>query len=143
MKIFVINGPNLNFLGKREPEIYGKLTLSEIETSISNLAKELNIEVSFGQTNHEGQIIDWLQECHNNNYDGVILNAGAYTHTSIAIHDAIKSIKVPVIEVHMSNVHAREEFRHKSFISPVSKGQIVGFGKESYLLALQSFKSKN
>lgn len=141
MKIFVINGPNLNFLGKREPEIYGTLTLSEIETSISELAKELNIEVSFGQTNHEGQIIDWLQECHNNNYDGVILNAGAYTHTSIAIHDAIKSIKVPVIEVHMSNVHAREDFRHKSFISPVSKGQIVGFGKESYLLALRSFKS--
>lgn len=141
MKIFVINGPNLNFLGKREPEIYGSLTLKEIENDISKLANELDIEVSFGQSNHEGQIIDWLQDCHNNSFDGIILNAGAYTHTSIAIHDAIKSIKVPVIEVHMSNVHAREEFRHHSFISPVSKGQIVGFGKESYLLALRAFKN--
>jgi 3-dehydroquinate dehydratase-2 len=138
MKIFVINGPNLNFLGKREPEIYGSLTLKEIENDILNLANELKVEVLFGQSNHEGQIIDWLQECHNNNFDGIILNAGAYTHTSVAIHDAIKSIKVPVIEVHMSNVHAREEFRHHSFIAPVSKGQIVGFGKDSYLLALRA-----
>lgn len=141
MKVFVINGPNLNLLGIREPDIYGSFTLNDIENELLILSKELNIELTCKQTNHEGQIIDWLHYCFANSFDGIILNAGAYTHTSIAIHDAIKAIKIPVIEVHLSNVFAREEFRHKSYISPVAKGQITGFGIESYLLALRAFKN--
>ena len=143
LKIAIINGPNLNLLGIREPSVYGSFTLNDIENELLILSKELNIELTCKQTNHEGQIIDWLHYCYANNFDGIILNAGAYTHTSIAIHDAIKAIKIPVIEVHLSNVFAREEFRHKSYISPVSKGQITGFGIESYLLALRAMKDLN
>lgn len=133
-KIKVINGPNLNMLGVREPGIYGSKTLADINLDIKNLAKNLGGECEFYQSNVEGEIVTEIQNAFN--FDGVILNAGAYTHYSIAIRDAIASINTPVIEVHLSNVHAREEFRHKSVISAVCKGVIAGFGPQSYLLAL-------
>jgi 3-dehydroquinate dehydratase-2 len=138
MKILVINGPNLNMLGKREPNIYGKTTLHNIEENIKSLANELNIKIEFLQSNYEGDLITWIQKSSEQNIDGILLNAGAYTHTSIAIHDAIKSVNTPVIEVHLSNIYAREEFRHFSYISSVAKGQISGFGSDSYLLALRA-----
>ncbi|MFN8671664.1 MAG: type II 3-dehydroquinate dehydratase [Candidatus Sericytochromatia bacterium] len=137
-KILILNGPNLNLLGKREPEIYGTLTLKEIEEKCIDFAKKMNISIDFKQSNHEGYLIDWIQD--SNDYDGIIINAGAYTHTSISIHDAIKSIDKPVIEVHLSNIHAREEYRKKSFLSDVCLGQISGFGLKSYLMALYYFK---
>ncbi|MEK7433889.1 MAG: type II 3-dehydroquinate dehydratase [Cyanobacteriota bacterium] len=136
-KILIINGPNLNLLGKREPEIYGHLTLKDIEEKCKEFSKNINCELDFRQSNHEGVIIDWLHD--SKEFDGIIINAGAYTHTSIAIHDAIKSIGKKVIEVHLSNIHAREEFRKKSFISSVAVGQISGFGLKSYLMALLYF----
>lgn len=139
MNILIINGPNLNLLGKREPGVYGNDSLQEIQSEIVELSKELNIDVEFYQSNHEGGIIDALHkamdEC-----DGAVLNAGAYTHYSYAIRDAIAAIKIPVVEVHMSNIHAREEFRHTSLIAPVCRGSILGFGKNSYLLALRAVK---
>ena len=141
MKILVINGPNLNMLGKREPEVYGTTTLTDIETKITALADKLNSKVEFKQSNYEGDIITWIQDSPINDFNGIILNAGAYTHTSIAIHDAIKSISLPVIEVHLSNIYARESFRHHSYISAVAKGQIAGFGIDSYLLGLQALYS--
>lgn len=138
MKILVINGPNLNMLGKREPEIYGNTTLEDIENELKKLAQDLGLEIECLQSNYEGDLITWIQKSRENNIDGIILNAGAYTHTSIAIHDAIKSVNTPVIEVHLSNIYAREEFRHFSYISSVAKGQISGFGIDSYLLALRA-----
>lgn len=135
MKILVINGPNLNLLGTREPTIYGKDTLASISDEIRQHAQKLGVEVEFFQSNCEGEIIDALHSAREN-ADGVILNAGAYTHYSIAIRDAISAIERPVVEVHLSNVHAREEFRKNSVIAPVCKGTISGFGKESYILAL-------
>ena len=137
MKIAVINGPNLNLLGTREPNIYGSLTLSEIEKKIDELAQELKIELTFKQSNHEGQIIDWLHLALEKKFNGIIINAGAYTHTSIAIHDAVKAIGIPVIEVNLSNIFSREEFRQHSYLSSVTLGQISGFGADSYLLALR------
>ncbi|NLP58725.1 type II 3-dehydroquinate dehydratase [Lutibacter sp. B1] len=136
MKIIIINGPNLNLLGKREPTIYGDL-------SFDNFFKELkkkyaDVELSYFQSNIEGEIIDKIHEV-GFNFDGIILNAGAYTHTSIAIGDAIKGIETPVVEVHISNVHSREDFRHISYIAPNAKGVIAGFGLQSYELALESF----
>ena len=139
MDILIINGPNLNLLGKREPGIYGNDSLSDIQNEILSLAKELDIDVEFYQSNHEGGIIDALHNAMDEN-DGVILNAGTFTHYSYAIRDAIAAIKIPVIEIHMSNIHAREEFRHTSVIAPVCKGSIAGFGKNSYLLALRALK---
>lgn len=139
MNILVINGPNLNLLGKREPRVYGNDSLQEIQTKIAALAKELGVQVEFFQSNHEGSIIDALHNAMDD-MDGVVLNAGAFTHYSYAIRDAIAAIKIPVIEVHMSNIHSREEFRHTSVIAPVCRGSILGFGKNSYLLALRAVK---
>jgi 3-dehydroquinate dehydratase II len=136
-KILVINGPNLNSLGKREPGIYGSKTIEDLQRELEDFAKDLPYDISFRQSNSEGEIIDWIHE--SAAYSGVILNAGAYTHYSYAIRDAIASVDVPVIEVHISNVHAREEFRRESVIAPVTAGQISGFGFNSYKLALQSF----
>lgn len=136
MKITIINGPNLNLLGKREPEIYGN---AAFEDYFKGLQKRYPmVELSYFQSNIEGEIIDKLQEVGFNN-DGIILNAAAYTHTSVGIGDAIKAIKAPVIEVHISNVYAREDYRHKSYISPSAKGIIIGLGLKGYELALQAF----
>ena len=136
MKLIIINGPNLNLLGKREPEIYGANSFDDYFESLQH--KYSTIDFSYFQSNIEGEIIDKLHEV-GFNYDGIILNAAAYTHTSIGIGDAVKGIETPVVEVHISNVHAREEFRHKSFIAANAKGVIVGFGLKSYELAVQSF----
>lgn len=136
MKILIINGPNLNLLGKREPTIYGSLTFDKFFVDLKT--KYPNVDLEYYQSNIEGEIIDKLHEVGFLN-DGIILNAGAYTHTSIAIGDAIKGIESPVIEVHISNVHSREDFRHISYIAPNAKGVIAGFGLQSYELAIESF----
>ena len=136
MKLIIINGPNLNLLGKREPEIYGSNTFEDYFRELQLNFK--NVELSYFQSNIEGEIIDKLHEV-GFNYDGVILNAAAYTHTSVGIGDAVASIKVPVVEVHISNIHSREEFRNHSYISKNAKGVIVGFGLDSYRLALETF----
>lgn len=137
MKALIIHGPNLNMLGKREPEIYGTLSLDEINKRIRSTAAELGLKVSIVQSNSESEIIDAIQE---GGYDVLIINPAAYTHTSVAIRDAISSTGVPAIEVHLSNIHKREEFRRRSFIAEVSTGQISGFGPESYMLALTAAK---
>ena len=137
MKIKVINGPNLNMLGIREPGIYGKETYASLCEMIEKHCAEKGVEVSFFQSNHEGAIIDRLHEARKN-FDGVVINAGAYTHYSYAIHDAIHDIRIPVIEVHISNIHAREGFRSHSVISPVCAGTIAGLGINSYFLGLQA-----
>jgi 3-dehydroquinate dehydratase-2 len=136
MKICIINGPNLNLLGKREPEVYGNQTFEDYFSILKD--KFATIEISYFQSNIEGELIDKIQEL-GFTYDGIILNAGAYTHTSIAIGDAIKAIMTPVIEVHISNTYSRESFRHQSYISGNAKGVILGFGLKSYELAIQSF----
>ncbi len=135
-KILILNGPNLNLLGKREPTIYGSLTFEEFFETLKK--KYVAIELTYFQSNIEGELIDKLHEV-GFSFDGVILNAGAYTHTSVAIGDAIKGIETPVVEVHISNVHSREDFRHTSYIAPNAKGVIAGFGLQSYELALESF----
>ena len=148
MKILVIHGPNLNMLGKREPEYYGSETLLDIDQQLIKLAATANFEIETFQSNIEGELVSKIQEAGNTEIEdceqsqqakGIILNAGAYTHTSIALRDAISSIKVPVIEVHLSNIHAREDFRHTSMIAAVCKGQISGFAAKSYILALKYF----
>ena len=136
--IFVLNGPNLNLLGMREPEIYGSETLDEIAGQVEDHAQTLGFDVEIRQSNHEGHLVDWLHEAAAEGAHAVILNAGALTHTSVALFDAIKAIGTPVIEVHLSNPAAREEFRHKSFIAPVAKGTICGFGAFGYQLALDA-----
>ncbi len=135
--ILIINGPNLNLLGTRQPDIYGKTTLSEIEALCLDVAKELGAKASCFQSNQEGLLVDAIHEARGT-IDGIVLNAGAYTHTSIALMDAISSTEVPTIELHLSNIHAREDFRHKSFIAPVAVGQICGFGPNGYRLAIQA-----
>ena len=134
--IHVINGPNLNLLGSREPEVYGSETLADIEARLSAFAAQAGVAIAFKQSNHEGDLVDFIQEAGREGA-GVILNAGAYTHTSIALRDAITGSGARVIEVHLSNVHAREHFRHRSMIAPVARGVILGFGSISYDLALQ------
>lgn len=136
--IYVLNGPNLNLLGTREPEIYGHETLDDIAGRLEDQAQGLGVTVDLRQSNHEGHLVDWLHEAQAMGVKAVLLNAGAFTHTSIAIYDAIKSIKVPVIEVHLSNPHTRESFRHKSFVGQAAKGTIAGFGAFSYTLALDA-----
>ena len=136
--IYVLNGPNLNLLGTREPEIYGAETLDDIADALEDRARELGLAIDMRQSNHEGHLIDWLHEANAEGAKAVILNAGGFTHTSVAILDAVKAISVPVIEVHLSNPHARESFRHRSLLAKAAKGTIAGFGALSYQLALDA-----
>jgi 3-dehydroquinate dehydratase-2 len=136
--IYVLNGPNLNLLGIREPDIYGHDTLDDIAGRLDDRARELGLTVDLRQSNHEGHLIDWLHEAQAEGARAVLLNAGAYTHTSIALYDAIKAITTPVIEVHLSNPHTREAMRHKSYVGMAAKGTIAGFGAHSYMLALEA-----
>jgi len=140
MKLLVLHGPNLNLLGRREPELYGTLTMEEINRSIGQLATELGCSVSFFQSNSEGALIDAIQAAADK-VDGILINPAAFTHTSIAIRDALSSVKLPFVEVHLSNIHRREEFRHTSLTAPLAVGQISGFGRDSYLLGLRALFS--
>jgi 3-dehydroquinate dehydratase-2 len=137
MKVLFLNGPNLNLLGTREPEVYGRLTLPDIEAQVRTRAAELKLEVDFRQSNIEGELVNWIQDA-KGKFQVIVVNAAAYTHTSVALRDAISAVGVPTIEIHLSNVHAREDFRHKSMIAPVCKGQICGFGFKSYILGLEA-----
>lgn len=140
MKILLINGANLNMLGTREPEKYGNKTLIEIENELIEYGKQLGLTVETYQSNHEGELVDKIQEARGV-YDGIIINAGGYTHTSVVIRDALAAVNIPTVEVHMTNIHSREEFRHTSLISGVSAAQVVGFGAKSYFLALEGLAS--
>ena len=142
MKILLLNGPNLNLLGQREPKVYGRTTLAQIEAKVRARAKRLKAAIDFRQSNQEGELVAWIQQARGK-FDVIVLNAAAYTHTSVALRDAIAAVGVPTIEIHLSNIHAREEFRHKSLIAPVCCGQILGFGPNSYLLALEAAVNVN
>jgi len=135
--VLIVNGPNLNMLGTRQPELYGRETLADIESLCVEHAKSLGIEVDFRQSNHEGDLIDWIQAA-KGTAAGIVINAGAYTHSSVAILDALLSVQLPAIEVHLSNIHQREEFRHHSFVSKAAKGMICGLGSHGYVLALEA-----
>ena len=136
-KILVLNGPNLNLLGTRQPDIYGKLTLAQIEKKVRALAKELGVDMEFRQSNSEGEIVTWIHQAAGK-FGAIVINPAAYTHTSLAIRDAISAVGIPTIEIHISNIHKREQFRHHSVIAEVAVGQIAGFGLDSYLLGLRA-----
>ena len=136
-KILVLNGPNLNLLGKRQPDIYGRLTLEQINRKIRALAKELGVDVDIRQSNHEGELVTWIQQAPGQ-FGAIVINPAAYTHSSVAMRDAITSVGLPTIEIHLSNIHKREPFRHHSFIAEAAVGQIAGFGADSYLLGLRA-----
>ena len=137
MKVLMLNGPNLNLLGQREPHLYGTLTLNEIEAAAKKRGLELGVDVDFRHSNSEAELVTWIQQA-SQSFDVIVINAAAYTHTSIAIRDAIAATRIPAIEIHLSNTHAREEFRHRSLLSAVCKGVIMGFGRDSYLLAVEA-----
>ena len=137
MKILFLNGPNLNLLGQRQPEVYGRTTLAQIESQVRKRAVKVGATIKFRQTNLEGELVNWIQAA-KGKFDVIVCNAAAYTHTSVALRDAIAAVGIPTIEIHLSNVHARESFRRKSLIAPVCIGQITGFGARSYLLALEA-----
>ncbi len=137
LSILILNGPNLNLLGTRQPEVYGATTLADVEAMCAEKARALGIRIDFRQSNHEGTLVDWIHEA-KGKHDGIVLNAGAYTHTSIALLDAIASVELPVAEVHISNIHKREEFRHLSYISKVALGMICGFGPYGYLMGIDA-----
>ncbi len=137
-RILVLHGPNLNLLGSREPDIYGRDTLADIDARLRVLAEELGVEVEARQSNHEGELVTWVQEARPRGFRALVVNAGAYTHTSVALRDALAASGLPVVEVHLSNVHRREEFRRTSLIADVAAGQVAGFGPQSYLLALRA-----
>src|ERR1700722_8896456 len=137
MKILFLNGPNLNLLGQREPEIYGHTTLADIEAKVRERAGQLKVEIDFRQSNLEGELVTWIQQA-KGKFDVIVINAAAYTHTSVALRDAIAAVGIPTIEIHLSNIHAREAFRHTSLIAPVCRGQIAGFGADSYVLAVDA-----
>lgn len=137
-KVLVIHGPNLNLLGQRETKIYGKVTLADINQRLESIAKEKGVELNIAQSNHEGEIVDMIGQSEKNGFNAILINPAAYTHTSIAIRDSIAAVGIPAVEIHLSNVYAREEFRHTSLIAPVCHGQITGFGIESYFLGLES-----
>ncbi len=136
-KILVLNGPNLNLLGMREPAVYGSVTLGDIEAECAAVAEDLDLALDFRQTNHEGQLVDWIQDAIGEAH-GIVINAAAYSHTSIAIHDALKAVALPVVEVHLSNIYKRDDFRHKSLVSPVADGVICGLGSDGYGLAIEA-----
>ncbi len=135
--VFVLNGPNLNLLGLREPGVYGSATLKDIETAVHAAGDRVGLGVDFRQTNHEGVLVDWIHEARET-AAGIVVNPGAYTHTSIALHDAFKAVGLPVIEVHISNIFARESFRHHSYVSPVASGVLCGFGPDGYVMAVEA-----
>ena len=137
-KILIIHGPNLNLLGEREPDIYGKTTLKEINTLLEKIAQKEGVSLEFLQSNHEGEIVDAIGKAKANQFQAILINPAAYTHTSVAIRDAVAAVNIPTIEVHLSNIYAREEFRHKSLIAPACHGQITGFGVNSYVLGLEA-----
>lgn len=137
VSVLILNGPNLNMLGLREPEIYGSQTLDDIEALCQERAEQLGLTIDFRQSNHEGELVTWIQQARND-YDGIVINAAAYTHTSVAILDALTTAELPVIEVHLSNIFKREAFRHHSFISPIARGVICGLGATGYVLALDA-----
>lgn len=137
MNILFLNGPNLNLLGQRQPEIYGRTTLADIEAKLREMAAKAGVSMDFRQSNHEGELVTWVQEARGN-AAVIVINAAAYTHTSVALRDAIAAAGVPTIEIHLSNIHAREEFRHRSLIAAVCRGQIAGFGEQSYYLGFQA-----
>jgi 3-dehydroquinate dehydratase-2 len=136
-KILVLNGPNLNLLGKRQPDIYGRLTLEQINRKIRALAEELGVDVDIRQSNHEGELVTWIQQAPGQ-FGAIVINPAAYTHSSVAMRDAITSVGLPTIEIHLSNIHKREPFRHHSYIAEAAVGQIAGFGADSYLLGLRA-----
>lgn len=134
--VYVLNGPNLNLLGTREPQTYGRATLRDVEELSRDAAKRHQLDVEFRQTNHEGELVDWIHEAQAKKAAGIVLNAGGYTHSSVALRDAVAAVDVPVIEVHISNIFAREDFRHFSYIAPVARGTLCGFGVDGYVLAI-------